>query len=215
MKRRLAENVDRLLQDVEWARLRGLGPRDLVPMLERVLSVAPCDSATALLATRHLAEALIPVDAWRAARLARRVVTLAPEDGRALGILGLAYTALGHYRLALDALRRAVSLSPDCASTAHNLGHLLDVAFERPQAALPHLARAHQALPGEAEIAASYARALARLGRDDEARKVLVPALDGDEARANAWIARWSGDQRPGAQPLPPAGDEPLRSGRG
>ncbi len=208
MKRRYAENVDRLLQDVEWARLRGLGPRDLVPMLERVLSVAAADSATALLATRHLSEALVFVDPWRAAQLARQVIACTPEDGRAWGILGLSYTRLGHYRMALDAQRRAHALAPDCASTAHNLGHLLDVAFDRPQAALAYLARAHEALPGETEIAASYARALARVGRVDEARRLLLSALDGDEERASAWIALW-------AAPLAPlADDEPLCSGR-
>lgn len=214
MKQRPARNAERLLQDVEWARLRGLGPRDLVPMLERVLAAASDDPATTVLATRHLAEALISVNAWRAAKLARDVIASTPDDGRAWGILGLAYTALGQYRSALKAQRRAFALAPDCASTAHNLGHLLDVAFDRPAAALGPLACAFEALPGEPELAASYAHALARVGRGEEARKVLAEALDGDAERALELVARWSGEAGD-ADPELPGDDEPLRSGRG
>ncbi|MEB2312931.1 MAG: tetratricopeptide repeat protein [Sorangiineae bacterium] len=207
MKRKRAENAESLLRDAEWARMRGLGARDLVPMLERVLRVADARSALALVATRHLAEALVPRAPWRAARLARRVIAESPDDGRAWGILGLAYTALGHLRLALRAQRRALHLAPDCASTAHNLGHLLDVAFETPDAALGYLARAYRGLPDQPEVAASYAHALARCGRADEARRVLARALDGDEERLESLLSGWSAE--------PPAREAETERGTG
>ena len=59
----------------------------------------------------------------------------------------------------------------------HNLGHVLDVALNRPHDALPHLERAHRDLPEESEIASSYAHALLRSGQLDKARKLLARAV--------------------------------------
>jgi predicted Zn-dependent protease len=59
----------------------------------------------------------------------------------------------------------------------HNLGHVLDVALNRPHDALAHLERAHRDLPEESEIASSYAHALLRSGQLDKARKLLALAV--------------------------------------
>ena len=86
----------------------------------------------------------------------------APADDGAWAVLGLAQSLLGNYRYAARAYERALALAPNNPWYAHNLGHLYDVALDRPQDALPLLAQATAAQPGEADIAASYAHALAR-----------------------------------------------------
>jgi len=105
-------------------------------------------------------------------------------------VLGLAHTLLGIYRLATRSYRRALAPAPDCAGYEHNLGHVLDVALDRPQDALAHLERAHRALPEESEITSSYAHALLRSGQLDKARSLLGTAIKNPkdaEDIFNAW----------------------------
>jgi Flp pilus assembly protein TadD len=189
MKNR-ARDLDRLLNDVAWAMERGLGARDLIPMLEKIVRRAPRGSRAALFAQRELAEKLVEQAPWRAARLAREVVAHGDDD-RAWAVLGIAHTLLGNYRSAKKAYLRALALSPGCPWYSHNLGHLIDVALDRPREALSHLAAAYRAEPGEGEIAASFAHALARVGRVSEARRVLGPSLDDDSARVDHWLNAW------------------------
>src|SRR5690606_18047263 len=135
MPKRSAETVERLLSDVEWALEKGLGARDLVPMLERLLRRAASGSDAWVFASRQLAEQVVQRDPWRAAGLARRVLASCDDD-RSWAVLALALTLMGHYRAAARAYRRALALAPDCPNHLHNLGHLLDVALDRPRSAL-------------------------------------------------------------------------------
>lgn len=190
MKKPLAVDIERLQSDVEWALRQGLGPRDLIPMLERLLEHAPRDSAAACFARAELAEALLPTAPWRSAVLAREA--LAHEDtDRAWAVLGLGMAVLGHFHSARRAFAKALALAPQCSSYAHNLGHILDAALDRPGDALPWLARAHQARPGDEEIAASYAHALIRTGRPEEARAVLVSAMGASSPDVEPLLARF------------------------
>src|ERR1041385_6051193 len=74
MTKSSAVDVERLESDVVWALERGLGPRDLVPMLERLKRHAPRGSTAACFANIELAELLLQTRPWRAALLAREVL---------------------------------------------------------------------------------------------------------------------------------------------
>ncbi|MBX3181807.1 MAG: hypothetical protein KIT72_11905 [Polyangiaceae bacterium] len=185
MPRALSE----LLYDVRWALAGGLGPRDLIPMLEHLVRATQADTPDGLFARQQLSELLLERAPWRAARLATEVLQH-EDDHPAWAVLGLAHTLLGHYRSAARAFRAAVARSPGTASYHHNLGHLMDVAMGRPARALPSLQRAIRLAPTDVEIAASYAHALRGVGREGEALRVLRQALR-DDARAAAVLERW------------------------
>ena len=190
-----AVDLERLQSDVQWALEKGLGPRDLVPMLERLRQHAPRGSAAACFAGTELAGVLLPKEPWRAAVLAREVLRHEDTD-RAWAVLGLSLMVLGHYRSAKRAFAKALAHAPQCSSYAHNLGHLLDAALGRPHEALPWLAKAHAARPGDEEIAASYAHALVGVGRTEDARRVLETALGTHRDAATTMIRRWTGADR-------------------
>ncbi len=191
MAREKARKIERLLGNVQWAMARGLGPRDLVPMLDKLAREAEPGSDVALFARRELAALLAGTQPWRAARLCLDVLAIAADDAQAWSVLGLAHSLLGNYRCARRAYLRARQLSPDCAATAHNLGHLLDLAFDSPRGALPHLLSAYRLAPDEVEIAGSYAHALLRAGRVADARRVLSQALRGEPERVDELLDEW------------------------
>lgn len=191
MKKGRAVNVERLQNDVTWALEKGLGPRDLVPMLERLCRHAPPGSTSAAFARTELAEVLLPTHPWRAAILLRQVLAHQETD-RAWAVLGLALSVMGHYASAKRAFARALRLSPDCSSYAHNLGHLLDAGLDRPREALRWLEQAYQARPFDAEIAASYAHALVRLGRTADARQALEGAMGEISGAVDLLLSRWA-----------------------
>ena len=143
-------------------------------MLHRLARLADDGSDESLFAHLHLAELLVERDPWRAALYARRVLAHRPDDDRGWATLALCQTLLGNYRFAVSAYHHALTSAPKNPWYAHNLGHLLDVALGRARdadrlaAAAPTRAR-----PYSGEVAASYAHALARVGRLAEARKVL------------------------------------------
>ncbi len=89
-----------------------------------------------MFAHRQLAEVLLERDPWRAALHARRVVHMRPEDDRAWAALGLSQSLLGNHQYASRALARALARSPDNPWYAHNLGHTLDVALDKPREAV-------------------------------------------------------------------------------
>src|SRR6185436_18144114 len=180
MRRQPGHELDQLITDVEWAMAQRFPARDLVPMLENLVKAAPSGSEPAHFAKLQLAELTVMNSPWRAARFARDVLA-GGEGDRAWAVLALAYTLLGHYRIAARAYRRALALAPDCAVYEHNLGHLLDIGLNRPKDAVRYLARAHKNLPEEPEIASSYAHALLRLGQEAQARKLLARAIDDPE----------------------------------
>ena len=159
-------------------------------MLRRLVAAAPEGSAERRFARLELSAMLLEQDPWLAARLAKDALR-DEQDARAWSILGIAHSLLGNYRSALRAHRAAVALAPDAADHEHNLGHLLDVAFNRPLSALPHLQRAHRTLPDEPEITSSLCHALVRVGRRAEAERLLTGAFGGDAERARATISSW------------------------
>ncbi len=165
-------------------------------MLERLRQHAPPGSAAACFAGTELAEVILTTDPWRAAVLAREVLRHEDTD-RAWAVLGLGLTLLGHYGSAKRAFLKALSHSPQCSSYLHNLGHLLDAGLGRPREGLPWLAKAHLARPGDEEIAASYAHALVRLGRADEARRVLDSAMGTGSDGAAELIERFVAEGNP------------------
>lgn len=197
-------SVEQLQSDIAWAVSNGLGPSDLVPMLRRLIQQAEPGSDSQLMAKTQLAELLVERSPWNAALLARQVLAHRDDD-RLWGLLGLAHTLLGNHRSARASYQEALARAPQCASYAHNLGHLLDIAFDAPRQALRWLEQAHRALPEEEEVAASLAHALARCGQGERAEQLLVSAL-GSTAEAEKVLERWRGRlERKGAANRPTA----------
>jgi len=182
--------VHRLYTDIEWALSQGLPQTDLVGMLERLAREAAPGSVHYVYAKRQLAELIVQHQPFRAARLAQDVLSV-QQDDRAYSVVGLAHMMLGNYRLSEAAYRKALAMVPHCPWYAHNLGHLLDAALERSQDALRYLLLAVNALPHEPEIRSSYAHALLRAGRPEEARRQLMIAVDDDAAKAARILERW------------------------
>jgi Flp pilus assembly protein TadD len=184
--------VERLLADVHFALEKGLGTRDLIPMLTSLMQSAPVGSEVSRFARLQLGRQLLQTDPFRAASLAR-AVNAEREDDEALGLLGLALTLLGHFRAAAKAYRRACQLAPNHPGHPHNLGHLMDVALNRPENAVSWLKRSRHLAPDVPEIASSLAHALLRVGKVAEARHILVTggALDAQTAEqtVNAWLS--------------------------
>jgi len=200
--------VERLLSDVAWALEHDLPDRDLTAMLESLRRSAPRGSSACLFAELRLAERKLQSQPFRAAVFARSVA-MQSNDHQAWGLLGLALTRLGEHRAAVRAFRRALAVNPRDPAHAHNLGHVLDVAFDRPRQALGYLERAHRAEPEVGEIAASYAHALARVGARARALELLIERAGQSGPEAEATLARWEallafGRQAPMAQPTVP-----------
>lgn len=205
MNDRNSKHVERLLFDVDWAIQHGLGPRDLVPMLKKLIALAPLHSDAALFGKQQLAETLLQTHPFQAVVLLREVLQHSDHD-RAWALLGLSHTLLGNYRCAVNAYRRALQLAPDNPWYAHNLGHVLDAALGRPDQALRYLRLAHRCLSSDAEVASSYAHALLRAGRGAHAARILESALQ-DESRARSILAAWRASDPVGAQGVERAQD--------
>ena len=179
-----------MMSDIEWALAHELPASELVPMLRKLLRHADPESTAALFAKRKLAELIVQDEPWRAALLVRELLERSADE-RLWALLGLSQTLLGNYRTAARAYRQAMAMAPDFPICAHNLGHLLDVALDRPHDALPYLKRAHRALSDESEIASSYAHALLRAGHEAEARTVLLGALGNDLCAVERVLCDW------------------------
>jgi hypothetical protein len=180
-----------LRSQIEWTLARAIDPSDVLPMLHRLARLAQDGSDDSLFAHLHLAELLVERDPWRSALFARRVLVHRPEDDRGWATLALGQTLLGHYKFAVTAYHRALGAAPKNPWYAHNLGHLLDVALDRAGEAVPWLKQAHGSAPESGDVAASYAHALARIGRLVEARKVLTRATKRGASREHAALLRW------------------------
>jgi tetratricopeptide (TPR) repeat protein len=198
MNDRNGKHVERLLFHVDWAIQHGLGPRDLVPMLKKLILLAPDHSDAALFGKQQLAEIVLQTEPFRAVVLLREVLQHSDHE-RAWALLGLSHTLLGNYRCAVSAYTRALGLTPDNPWYAHNLGHLLDAAIGRPEEALRYLRLAHRRLSSDVEVASSYAHALLRAGRGAQAIRVLSAALQDDE-RALSILSAWRESDPVGAE---------------
>lgn len=191
MARSGPDDLERLRREVDRGFRANLEPEDLLPLLARLARAAPPDSEEWIYAHRHLAELGVEHDPWRAALFARRVVRIRADDDGAWAVLGLSQSLLGNYRYAAFAYHRALALAPNNPWYAHNLGHLYDVALNRPSDALPLLEQATKAETGEADIAASYAHALARCGKLMMAKRVLKRAIKHGATADQMALWRW------------------------
>ncbi len=198
------QQAQELRRQIEWTLARAVDPGDVLPMLHRLTRLAEGGSEESLFAHLHLAELLVERHPWRAALCARRVLVHRPDDDRGWATLGLCQTLLGNYNSAVTAYHQALTSAPKNPWYAHNLGHLLDVALGRAADAIGWLKRAYQGAPESDEVAASYAHALARVGRIPDARKVLVRAMKRGSSREHLALLRWID------QGAPPDKDHPL-----
>ena len=201
------QQAQELRRQIEWTLARAVDPSDVLPMLHRLARLANDGSDENLFAHLHLAELLVERDPWRAALYARRVLAHRPDDDRGWATLALCQTLLGNYKFAVSAYHHALTSAPKNPWYAHNLGHLLDVALGRARDAIGWLKRAYQSAAYSGEVAASYAHALARVGRIAEARKVLSRAMKRTASRehaAHAQVARAGSAGRQGPPAAPP-----------
>jgi len=188
-------SVDTLRRRAEDALQRDERGTTAERLLERLVQLANEESEHAVFAHRHLAELRLERHPWRAALHLRKVIAVSPNDDVPHALMGLCQALLGNYRAAIGAYRRALQEAPQTPWYHHNLGHLLDVAIDQPDAALNHLELAHRLEPDHDEIAASYAHCLARVGQLDGALTLARIAFqlapkNRDHARLVSWIER-------------------------
>lgn len=183
--------TQRLRLEIERTLRGAFDPADVLPRLARLARLAPPASADAVFANQKLAELLLERDPWRAALYVRRALAHEDNDDRAWAILALCHALLGNFRCAVSAYAKATACAPSNPWYAHNLGHLLDVALGEPLRALPWLKIAYAAKSDNSELAASYAHALARAGRIEEARGVLERARTRSVSLELDALLRW------------------------
>jgi hypothetical protein len=200
MARTLSAEAEALLREVEEA--VELGSPELAPRLVRLARLAPTGSDAWAMAHRLLAEQVVTDHPWRASILVRRILVAGHDDDRAWALIGLAHSLLGHHRFAIAAYRQAMARAPGNPWYAHNLGHLIDIALDRPRDAVGLLGRAYRALTARgqgaeafdtpssdrerAEVRASYAHALLRAGEVHQAFVVMAPVMRRPGHRAAA-----------------------------
>lgn len=187
---RPAPEWEQLKRDVEVA-LGSSDPLRVLPLLHRLAARARDGSEEAVFAHRQLAEVLLERDPWRAALHARRVVHMRPDDDRAWAALGLSQSLLGNHQYASRALSRALACAPDNAWYAHNLGHTLDVALDKPREAVRYLRRAYERSGKNADVATALAHALARAGRTRAARSLLARVTKEKPSPERRALMRW------------------------
>ncbi|GAC1352838.1 MAG: hypothetical protein NVSMB1_19740 [Polyangiales bacterium] len=146
-------------------------------MLERLQRIAQEGSAERHYADRRLAELLLETDPWRAAVLMRELVKHHPDDDANWALMGLAQALLGNHRFACAAYRRALAIDPGNPFYSHNLGHLLDVALDRPLDAIKHLECAVRGVPDALAVSCSLIHARWRAGDLEGAKRALKPIL--------------------------------------
>jgi len=180
----------KLRRDVELA-LSGPDPLRVLPLLHRLAARAEDGSDECVFAHRQLAEVLLERDPWRAALHARRVVGMRQDDDRAWAALGLSQSLLGNHQYASRALVRALALAPDNPWYAHNLGHTLDVALDKPREAVTHLRRAYTKSDKNVDVATSLAHALARCGKTRAAKALLSRAMKQSPSPERRSLMKW------------------------
>ncbi len=205
------DDVDRLRARIDEALRRERPRAEVRPLVQRLLDEAPEDREVQAFANRLMAELHIEDSPWQAALHLRRVLKLGVSSDSAHALMGLCQALLGNFDSAVVHYERAIAIQPGNAWYHHNLGHLLDVALDMPEAAARHLKIAHAAQPLEDEVTASLSHCLARLGQLDEAEALAREALDLDPDQAShnsllVWIRRGA----PGGSLL--SADERLRA---
>ena len=170
------QELGKLRQEAERS-LDAAEPHKALKLLESLAQHAGTANAHALFAHRHLGELKLESNPWAAALHLRRCLQWERGNHILHALMGLAQALLGNYRAAVSAYRDAVRLSPRNPWYHHNLGHLLDVALERPEDALPHLEEAHRLEASQHEVLASLAHCLAKLGRLQDAADIASLAV--------------------------------------
>ncbi|MCW5816898.1 MAG: tetratricopeptide repeat protein [Labilithrix sp.] len=204
-----AAETDGLRKQIERAlRAGSFDPADVLPRLARLARLAPAASDDGVFAHQKLAELLVDRDPWRAALYVRRALAHRPDDDRAWATLAFCQTLLRNFRCATTAYKKAIASAPGNPWYAHNLGHIYDVALGEPARALPWLKAAYVAKPENSEIVASYAHALGRAGKLDDARTVVERARSRAPSRELDAVLRWL-DQ---GAPARARADRPKRS---
>ena len=159
------EQALELRRHIEWTLARAVDPSDVLPMLHRLARLSDGGSEESLFAYLHLAELLVERDPWRAALYARRVLAHRPEEDRGWATLAFCQTLLGNYKFAASAPATRWRARRRTRGTRTTWDTLLDVALGRASEAVNWLRRAYQSAAYSGEVAASYAHALARVGR--------------------------------------------------
>ncbi len=135
-------------------------------------------------ARRRLAQLLAERgDTGAAIAAYKEVLDRAPEDVVALNNLALLLLERSP-REALTYAERAREGAPNAPAIADTLG-LAQLAAGKTAAAVETLRGAHEAMPTNAEVALSYARALVAAGASEAARQVLLPIADRSFAGAD------------------------------
>jgi tetratricopeptide (TPR) repeat protein len=114
-----------------------------------------------------------------AAEHARALIGVDLRDSEAWSALGTAEFGLRHPREALDALRRAVEISPAYGPARANLAAVL-ADQEHAEEALIHASEARRHGVKPRGVALIEARALIQLDRFDEAERLLLSLIAGD-----------------------------------
>jgi tetratricopeptide (TPR) repeat protein len=177
-----AEERRRLQRDLSQLLGRPVRGADLLTTLEHLARTAT-DATAASFAAGCLAELLADSDPWAASLHAKRLLARDPEDARAWAALALAQVHLGNFRYAARCYGEAATRDEANPWYVHNLGHLTDVALNAPEDALPYLARAVSLAPDKIDLIASYAHALGRCGKLEEARSLLGDVALHERAR--------------------------------
>lgn len=192
----LREACDRLVDALKRALWTGDRRKALVRSFEKLLNLAEKaqHEEAWVFAMQHLSAELAEVEPWRGALFARRLLAIYPNDAPAWGAMGLAMSRLGNHTAAVSAYRKAIAKAPDNLAYLHNLGHLLDVAFDDLEGALALLGSALERWerrdPSYADVAASYAHALARKGDAAKAARILGEAIVGAGTREQNELLR-------------------------
>jgi len=195
MKAKDPSELDRLRSRIKDALQRERPRSEILPMLTALVDAAGEQRELYVFAHRHLAELMLQDQPWQAALHLRRVIRAGAADDTVHALMGLCQALLGNFESAVHHYERSLGLEPSNAWYHHNLGHLLDVALARPDAALLHLRWAHESHPVEDEVTASLAHCLARLGQLREAEDLAREAVDlapehDSHASLLAWIRR-------------------------
>ncbi len=190
MGRSGAEDIDRLRRDIDRALADKLDADGVLPLLARLARATSPRSEPWLYAHRHLAEMGVEHDPWRAAP-SRAACCSSTRRTTAPGRCSAWRSRCSATTATPRAPTSALAIAPENPWYAHNLGHLYDVALNRPHDALPLLAQATEAQTGEADIAASYAHALARCGKLVLAKKILKRAIRHGATADQMALWRW------------------------
>jgi len=139
MKAKDPSELDRLRTRIKDALARDRPSTEILPMLQALLDGAGEQRDLRVFAHRHLAELTLQDQPWQAALHLRRVIKANAADDTVHALMGLCQALLGNFDSAVHHYERALSIEPANAWYHHNLGHLLDVALDMPDAALVHL----------------------------------------------------------------------------